>query len=70
MNEIIFTDPTLLKRVLPWAITAVLLLSWSYCVFTANGLGGFAHGFLISGAAMVLVSLYFGRKLISQAALA
>jgi hypothetical protein len=61
-----FTSASLLLRIVPWTITAGLLGVWGYAVATSNALAGFANGFLIAGAVMVLVSLYLGRRTISQ----
>jgi uncharacterized membrane protein len=65
--QVVFTNPAAWQTIIPWTFTAALLLVWSAGVLTGNRYGGAIDGFLISGATMVLVSLFFGRKLISAA---
>ena len=62
----VFTSASPLLRILPWSITAALLAIWGYGVATSNAMAGFANVFLIAGAVMVLVSLFLGRRTISQ----
>lgn len=63
--NVIFTAPRPLKSILPWVVTAALLLVWSFAAVTANRMDGFVNGFLIAGAVMVMVSLFLGRKVIT-----
>ena len=62
----VFTAASPLQRILPWSVTAALLGTWGFGVATSNAMAGFANGFLIAGAVMVLVSLFLGRRTISQ----
>lgn len=48
-----------------WSITGALFLVWAGGLVTANRMGGLVDIFLIAGAAMVLVTLFFGRRAIS-----
>lgn len=64
-TELVFTAPEPIKRILPWTVTLALLLTWAFGVVTANPMAGFVNAFLIAGAAMVLVSLFLGRRTIS-----
>ena len=59
--------PPPLKRIVPWTITLTLLSVWAFGACTANPMSGLANGALIAGAAMVLVSLFLGRRIISEA---
>ena len=62
----IFTSASPVLRIVPWTITAALLSVWGFGVATSNTMAGFVNAFLIAGAAMVLVSLFLGRRTISQ----
>lgn len=63
---IVFTSASLLLRIVPWSITTALLGVWGYGVATSNAMAGFANAFLVAGAVMVLVSLFLGRRTVSQ----
>lgn len=62
---VVFESPAPIKRILPWTVTAALLLVWAFGAVTGNPMSGFVNAFLIAGAAMVLVSLFLGRRIIS-----
>ena len=68
MNEAVLTTVPAapLKRIIPWTITVALLSVWAFGACTANPMSGLANGSLIAGAAMVLVSLFLGRRIISE----
>ncbi|MDP1829206.1 MAG: hypothetical protein Q8L48_38435 [Archangium sp.] len=66
MNSDTLSAPASLKTVLPWLLTLALLSVWAYGVLTANSLGGFANGALISGAVMLMVSLIAGQRSIAS----
>ena len=54
------------KRIVPWTITFALLSVWGFGACTASAMSGLTNGALIAGAVMVLVSLFLGRRIISE----
>lgn len=66
MTAAVFVEAAPLKRIVPWTVTLALLLAWVFGALTGNPMSGFVNAFLIAGAAMVLVSLFLGRRIISQ----
>ena len=66
MNAAVSVAPARMMRIIPWTLTLALLSVWGFGASTASAMGGLTNAALISGAVMVLVSLFLGRRIISQ----